>query len=158
MSVVNDESTLEFKQKLIKREIAKKENDSSLTRRACMKSVIEFRTATSAFYFYSCIYLLQRILTQQRTDVFRRHNKKLQELYGGKVFIPESKSYISNLSSYQLSSAEQSLLNKGLKFSIRSPVRDIDRKLEMERLYMSCLLYTSPSPRDKRQSRMPSSA
>ena len=26
------------------------------------------------------------------------------------------------------------------------------------RLYLSCLLYTSPSPRDKRQSRMPSSA
>ena len=25
-------------------------------------------------------------------------------------------------------------------------------------LYYSCLLYTSPSPRDKRQSRMPSSA
>ena len=25
-------------------------------------------------------------------------------------------------------------------------------------MYMSCLLYTSPSPRDKRQSRMPSSA
>ena len=25
-------------------------------------------------------------------------------------------------------------------------------------LYMVCLLYTSPSPRDKRQSRMPSSA
>ena len=25
-------------------------------------------------------------------------------------------------------------------------------------LYMDCLLYTSPSPRDKRQSRMPSSA
>ena len=24
--------------------------------------------------------------------------------------------------------------------------------------YMGCLLYTSPSPRDKRQSRMPSSA
>ena len=24
--------------------------------------------------------------------------------------------------------------------------------------YMTCLLYTSPSPRDKRQSRMPSSA
>ena len=26
------------------------------------------------------------------------------------------------------------------------------------RVVMSCLLYTSPSPRDKRQSRMPSSA
>ena len=27
-----------------------------------------------------------------------------------------------------------------------------------ESLYETCLLYTSPSPRDKRQSRMPSSA
>ena len=27
-----------------------------------------------------------------------------------------------------------------------------------EQMGMSCLLYTSPSPRDKRQSRMPSSA
>ena len=30
--------------------------------------------------------------------------------------------------------------------------------LEKARPYMACLLYTSPSPRDKRQSRMPSSA
>ena len=28
----------------------------------------------------------------------------------------------------------------------------------LQRLYEPCLLYTSPSPRDKRQSRMPSSA
>ena len=28
----------------------------------------------------------------------------------------------------------------------------------MEQQYVACLLYTSPSPRDKRQSRMPSSA
>ena len=30
--------------------------------------------------------------------------------------------------------------------------------LDNWRGYLSCLLYTSPSPRDKRQSRMPSSA
>ena len=30
--------------------------------------------------------------------------------------------------------------------------------VDFELLYLSCLLYTSPSPRDKRQSRMPSSA
>ena len=30
--------------------------------------------------------------------------------------------------------------------------------LHLTRRYMNCLLYTSPSPRDKRQSRMPSSA
>ena len=29
---------------------------------------------------------------------------------------------------------------------------------ENQTLFISCLLYTSPSPRDKRQSRMPSSA
>ena len=29
---------------------------------------------------------------------------------------------------------------------------------DMKKRYDSCLLYTSPSPRDKRQSRMPSSA
>ena len=33
----------------------------------------------------------------------------------------------------------------------------IGKKL-VERLATTCLLYTSPSPRDKRQSRMPSSA
>ena len=31
-------------------------------------------------------------------------------------------------------------------------------KLECKALFKACLLYTSPSPRDKRQSRMPSSA
>ena len=33
----------------------------------------------------------------------------------------------------------------------------VDRKLDFKKL-QGCLLYTSPSPRDKRQSRMPSSA
>ena len=31
-------------------------------------------------------------------------------------------------------------------------------RISIERLSNTCLLYTSPSPRDKRQSRMPSSA
>ena len=32
------------------------------------------------------------------------------------------------------------------------------RVLDADALQLTCLLYTSPSPRDKRQSRMPSSA
>ena len=36
-------------------------------------------------------------------------------------------------------------------------VRDTDGKVQIKQS-ISCLLYTSPSPRDKRQSRMPSSA
>ena len=42
----------------------------------------------------------------------------------------------------------------------KKPGQDTDRERFRLRLGMksSCLLYTSPSPRDKRQSRMPSSA
>ena len=35
---------------------------------------------------------------------------------------------------------------------------DSDEGIEIMRHTLTCLLYTSPSPRDKRQSRMPSSA
>ena len=38
------------------------------------------------------------------------------------------------------------------------PVRDFEAQAGQPGLISSCLLYTSPSPRDKRQSRMPSSA
>ena len=43
--------------------------------------------------------------------------------------------------------------------STPEPVPDYDEeRLVSERTMSTCLLYTSPSPRDKRQSRMPSSA
>ena len=41
--------------------------------------------------------------------------------------------------------------NTELRLSLAENLRKIDRNKD-------CLLYTSPSPRDKRQSRMPSSA
>ena len=34
----------------------------------------------------------------------------------------------------------------------------LEKNLTIEDIFITCLLYTSPSPRDKRQSRMPSSA
>ena len=40
----------------------------------------------------------------------------------------------------------------------RTTIREALQELERRRLVSRCLLYTSPSPRDKRQSRMPSSA
>ena len=43
--------------------------------------------------------------------------------------------------------------------SLPLPIRDKGtKKFRFDKLVESCLLYTSPSPRDKRQSRMPSSA
>ena len=51
----------------------------------------------------------------------------------------------------------------GYKYEGDDGVVDVARQgrlhiLEVQRLIRICLLYTSPSPRDKRQSRMPSSA
>ena len=43
---------------------------------------------------------------------------------------------------------------------IKKSINSLDKKVKkaIDTAYNSCLLYTSPSPRDKRQSRMPSSA
>ena len=47
-------------------------------------------------------------------------------------------------------------LDKGKWPEIRSQLAALERKIS--KLIISCLLYTSPSPRDVRSSRMPSSA
>ena len=50
-------------------------------------------------------------------------------------------------------------VNEGADFEDIQKARDLKVKEAGEDLLLkACLLYTSPSPRDKRQSRMPSSA
>ena len=41
---------------------------------------------------------------------------------------------------------------------VETPEEDIERLEVVTDRYISCLLYTSPSPRDRTRSRMPSSA
>ena len=48
--------------------------------------------------------------------------------------------------------------NQTLKAQLSRMQRDIKKTAPATPVDLSCLLYTSPSPRDKRQSRMPSSA
>ena len=59
---------------------------------------------------------------------------------GSKVELPENRVYILNMGSYQKN-------NAGITFY--APNKSLD---------VICLLYTSPSPRDRQKSRMPSSA
>ena len=49
---------------------------------------------------------------------------------------------------------------EGRKKAVIEGLKIFEKKLELllDNLFMSCLLYTSPSPRDRTRSRMPSSA
>ena len=53
--------------------------------------------------------------------------------------------------------SEKMRVSLGLKQLSEDPWKDIESKYHVGQV-VNCLLYTSPSPRDKRQSRMPSSA
>ena len=50
------------------------------------------------------------------------------------------------------------IISEKLIDSAIASMQDIRNQLDYEAVDKACLLYTSPSPRDKRQSRMPSSA
>ena len=90
--------------------------------------------------------LVQLVAKLQRDPVFYFNNcLKIQEFGTGEL-IP-----------FELNEV-QAILHKMMQ-------RQVDRDehvrmivLKARRFGISCLLYTSPSPRDKRQSRMPSSA
>ena len=77
----------------------------------------------------------------------------------GKVY-DSLKKYILSLNIYLKQSdfhLDERQLSEKLGVS-RTPIREAVAKLEQEGIVKTCLLYTSPSPRDGLLSRMPSSA
>ena len=68
-----------------------------------------------------------------------KHNKKLRDLYGGEIFIPNRKFYLTNLSQYRPNKNELSLLNKGLNYCIDKPYKTLDNQVASEKLFMSIL-------------------
>ena len=65
---------------------------------------------------------------------------------------------INQIALHQLIKRDEQNLELVLRDSLLEPTETVvEMVAELHRVY-SCLLYTSPSPRDKRQSRMPSSA
>ena len=56
--------------------------------------------------------------------------------------------------------ASQALIDAGYAPVVRTDTGELDKSKTAKRAqqYLSCLLYTSPSPRDRQKSRMPSSA
>jgi len=139
VSAEYEESTIKFKEDLLKREIDKKSREQSDISKICIKSILEFRRNTSDLYFYSAVQYLHRIASQYESDIVHRHVKKLSNLYGGNVFVPQITENIINLSQHILSASESSVLNKGLNFSMKYKQKPIDKQIEIEKLYMSIL-------------------
>ena len=130
-------------------------------------------------------YRSQVKLQRSTLDHLKKDTEKRSMALG--CFCSERKNDIKELASIRAISAffENKALGMSMEYGLRASLLNIsetfdrfssDRKLLGDRIYTrivfvdssgklfvdskleSCLLYTSPSPRDKRQSRMPSSA
>ena len=98
----------------------------------------------------------------QNTDETTQQNQNFDKLLQGCLKDPEYKVLDSEAESLkqQVKKMKEQEETPKLKKSKLEEVEDAGNKWEAEiaKMHMICLLYTSPSPRDKRQSRMPSSA
>ena len=75
-----------------------------------------------------------------------------------KEFRKYKSQYIRLLGNHALSNDELDDVCKHLFGSKYRGSHPVDSKFQMKPGYYICLLYTSPSPRDRQKSRMPSSA
>ena len=97
--------------------------------------MLNFKKYTTNLHFYSNVRYLKRVCDQHGSDIISKHLKKLKNLYNGDVVLPDKIFNIINLSSHKLTVSENSVLTKGLNFSIKKKVPPINRKIAMERLY-----------------------
>ena len=80
------------------------------------------------------------------------------------ITLPDGKqlSFSESVTGFQLAEKiSKSLSKQALIISVDGQLKDLDFKIEKDskvKIFTSCLLYTSPSPRDLSTSRMPSSA
>ena len=135
VSAENDKNTIDFKRRLLQREIDKKEQALVTCGRESGTTIVHMMRSMPCLRFYSSFLFLQRLLKQYECDILHKHMNKLRQLYAGSVVLPESKNNIINLSSYQLTQQEENLLNHGLNFSIKSKINPVTAKIEMEKLF-----------------------
>ena len=95
---------------------------------------------------------IKMIMTRGKDD-----QKELYDLLGGKDYRKELDRQFKNLKSNFKIAIVVDMWLTGFDVPSLDSIY-IDKPLKKHNLIQTCLLYTSPSPRDKRQSRMPSSA
>ena len=129
----------EFRMKLMAEELEDKIKSQSEITNKCARLVLKLRTSLSVLRFYACVKFLHRILKPHEDNCLIKLNKKASNLYGSPISLKNSSSAIFNVSSHELTPAETSLLNKGLKLGLKTKTNPLDRMIEVESLADSVL-------------------
>ena len=133
-SAQDEPCTLNYKKNLIEREIMKKQKEQACLNVACSKGILKLSRNMSQLKFYACVFLLQRTSRQYESDKLAVHQRKLNQLYGSKAYLPQYKNNVYNISSYEPNMHEMAVLNRGLNFSVKKKNEPFMAKVEMEKL------------------------
>ena len=100
---------------------------------------------------------IQKLEQELGTKLFDRTTRKVQLSYSGRNFYERARSIIEAIKTATKTLNEKYSFPSIIKIgAVNSALSNII--YPALKIFRDCLLYTSPSPRDKRQSRMPSSA
>ena len=115
------------------------------------KVYYEDTDAGGIVYYARYLHFIERARTEMIYDYFKLNHKQLRDQFNAIFVVREC-----NVKYLKSANFEDHLQVK-TKVIKKSPVR-LNLLQEVSRDNETCLLYTSPSPRDNRVSRMPSSA
>ena len=124
-----------LRRKILLRALETKKNNLENEGKRSIEFLLELKRCSKQRIFYPCVLMLKRIICKLESDVTHTHVKKLRSLYGGYVYLPKHADNVINISNYELTDTELSLLKKGLNFSIKKKVKPLEQKIAMERLF-----------------------
>ena len=98
--------TRKFRESLLQREILKHRENLIVCQRELTKCIITLYRRLSPLKFYSCLLLVKRLGKQFEADIVFKHRRKLKNLHGSDVYLPQSRTNVINLSKYEPSNEE----------------------------------------------------
>ena len=115
----------------------------------------QFLTFFCVFYFFDALLFSQDLKSEKQRATPKFVFEAEKSLFSGNYFSSIEKCE----KAFKRLGTRGSLREKGsMAYNIAEANRNLSRYEEANKWYGVCLLYTSPSPRDRQKSRMPSSA
>ena len=132
--------TIDFRRNLVKNETEQKEKALNLLKNKLRREEEEFdRLEMTNDLRSSTKSALKRELSQHRRVTTNRIQKKLSNLYGGWMPLPEKKEGYINLSDLQLTEDQEELLNLGVNFQYSPRFSPEKKRAALEMLYQDAV-------------------